>query len=390
MTARVVVRRAWLQKHPTPDAAAGEFHWYPGHSDRELRGELVERVRGVEPPGVLWSLAPDRAVWARAFAAHAPTDGRRYIGLAVAIAEAGEPTSGSERARPATLLAAIRAPEPMPWYPTGAHDAVGEPRTIDTARLPVRHRARVGVLREIEAVTSRELDRRDAIAIARSLIAGGVARIADPAAVGVLAAVAGLEAVMPPVVARLSRRGSCVVASRGDELATPDPIASLAVAAWLEPATPRARAWRLLGDLAGARGATLHDVALSAGDVRASLAVRSTPNPARGVLTDAETAAIGSPGPSIDIENAALVDILHAWGRGRFDRCPTAGTLVERLADAVALRALAALVDGHDAGEAIAEARWHSILPAARRDALLDTLVRRAGSLRDVVEVSHG
>jgi hypothetical protein len=357
MTTRVLVRRAWLQKHPTPDAGAGEFHWYPGQGDRELRGELVERVRGIEPPGVLWSLTADRAVWARAFAAHAPTDGRRYIGLAVAIAEGSAP----DAATPAALLAAIRAPEAMPWYPAGARD----PGSLATT---LAGRGAGAALREVEAVTSRELDRRDAVAIARTLIAGGVARIADPAAAGVLAAVAGLEAVMPPVVARAPRRGSCVVASRGDELAAPDPIASLAVAAWLEPTTPRARAWRLLGDLARARGSTLHEVARSIDRERA--------------LTDGERAAV-------DVERAALVDILHAWGRGRFDRCPTAGTLVERLADAVALRALGELVDGRDAGTVIAEARWHSILPAARREALFETLIRRAGALRDVVEVGH-
>jgi hypothetical protein len=59
-----------------------------------------------------------------------------------------------------------------------------------------------------------------------------------------------------------------------------------------------------------------------------------------------------------------------------------------RLADAVALRVLARLVDGSDERVAVAEARWHALLPAARRQTLLDTVAHRAVSLRPLV--SHG
>jgi hypothetical protein len=98
-------------------------------------------------------------------------------------------------------------------------------------------------------------------------------------------------------------------------------------------------------------------------------------------LTSEERAA-GAP-------SADLVAQLHAWGRGRFDVCPTAGSLLDRLADAVALRVLVELERGGDPKRPIAEARWYSLLPARRREQLLDAIVTRAGSLRSLVEVTH-
>ena len=71
--AQIVVRHAWLQKHPSPAANSGEFHWYPVGGDRDLRAELAERGHGIEPPAVLWGLAPGRVVWARAFGAEGIT-----------------------------------------------------------------------------------------------------------------------------------------------------------------------------------------------------------------------------------------------------------------------------------------------------------------------------
>jgi len=345
----VAIRHAWLQKHPTPIAAGGEFHWFPADGDKELRSELVDRARNLEPPAVLWMLAPGRAAWARAFAAHAPVDGRRYVGLAVAIAEAAT-------TRPGRLLASIAAPpEPMPWYPTGA-----------------------GELHEVDAIAPREIDRRDAIAIARSVIDGGQARLADPASPSLLATLAALEASMPRSVTATVRWGSCVGAARGDlpkrgrgqtALVAADPVAMLAVSAWLAPTSELGRAWRLLGELAELRARSVDAVARDIGGA------------AIEVLTDEERAVVST---------GELVDVLHAWGRGRFDLCPTAGTLVARLADAVALRALAELASGRDASAAIAEARWHAVLPAARRETLLRAVVERACSLREVVEASHG
>jgi hypothetical protein len=56
-----------------------------------------------------------------------------------------------------------------------------------------------------------------------------------------------------------------------------------------------------------------------------------------------------------------------------------------RLADVLALRALADLVAGRDAGGAIAEARWYALLPATRRSELMATAIERAPSLLEVI-----
>src|SRR5262245_2166376 len=108
----IAIRHAWLQKHPSPAASRGEFHWYPPEEDRELRASFVERSRGVDAPAVLWQLAPGRASWARMFAATAPVDGRRYVGMVLTIAE-------GERAEPAELLEALEVPEAAPWSEAG-------------------------------------------------------------------------------------------------------------------------------------------------------------------------------------------------------------------------------------------------------------------------------
>jgi hypothetical protein len=103
--------------------------------------------------------------------------------------------------------------------------------------------------------------------------------------------------------------------------------------------------------------------------------------PAAAALTDAERAVLG--------EARDFAGVLHAWGRGRLDGVASAATLPARLAEALALRVLACLMTDRDPRGPIAEARWHALLPAARRAVLLDTVVRRAASLRTLVEVPH-
>jgi hypothetical protein len=144
----------------------------------------------------------------------------------------------------------------------------------------------------------------------------------------------------------------------------------LLAAAWRDPMSSSARAFRLLCDLAESREQSLDEVAALDTDPAHALSEEE-----RAVLVE----------PPRD-----LVEVLHNWGRGRFDQCPTAGSLPDRLADAVALRVLAQLAGGGDAHRTIAEARWYSLLPAARRTSLLDALTTRATSLRSLVEAAHG
>lgn len=321
------LRHAWLQKHPTPAAARGEFHWYPADGDRELRTTLVERMRGVDAPAVLWHVAPGRVCWAQVFAATAPTDGRRYTGLVLSVVERAG-------VAPAQLLAELALPPAAPYDAAHADQASagGAAGTTAGAQLVVDAR------------------------IARALLAGGDVPVGDPAAAELARRVAALEGWVPREIAATARAG---IWRAGAVAAAPDVVAGLLAAACHGRGRAR-RAWAVLCELAAARGAGLDATAA---------AIAAAPVVAAG-LSSAERAAAG---PVRDV--AAL---LHAWGRGRIDG---AGDLPARLADAVALRGLALLAADRDPGPALAAARWHALLPAARRTALFEHIASRSGSL---------
>jgi hypothetical protein len=374
----VAIRHAWLQKHPSPVASAGEFHWYPHEGDRELRGSCVERMRGIDPPAVLWELTRGRVVWAQPFAAIAPHDGRRYVGLVLTIVE-------RQGASPAELLDALVAPGAGPF--------------VDASSQPAARRASIALAgysslditldpKPDEAVEARAGD-VDVAGVARALLSGGTARVADPGDPALAAWIGTIERWMPEAVVASPRRGVWTrdesidarrppppelagSANRAGSTSSADRVAELVAGAWRAPTSSAARAWRLLAELAETRGQTVDEVE------RELAGLEQVP---LGVLSDEERAVL--PGKS------SLVDALHAWGRGQLDQCPTAGTLTARLADAVALRVLARLVDGRDARAVIAEARWYALLPAARRATLLEAVADRAVSLRGLVEVTH-
>lgn len=327
----ITLRHAWLQKHPSPVAAGGEFHWFPREGDRELRTQLVERLRTLEPPSVLWEIGPGRIVWARSFAAIAPIDGRRYVGLVVTIAEG--------LANPCDLLCALDVPPAAPW----TSDAETSTGHASVSELP----------------GPSELVDAELIPIGRGLLTGGHQRLSDPHAAALPLLAAAIERQLPEVLTPKQRHGAWIEGR--DE--TRDRVAELFVAAARAPTSGEAKAWRLLCDLAETR-------------------------------REAPDSVIACERDPLTVEERALADgdltaQLHAWGRGRFDLCPTAGSLLDRLADAVALRVLAELEAGGDPRQPIAEARWYSLLPARRREQLLDTLVTRAGTLRSLVEVTH-
>ena len=333
----ITLSHAWLQKHPSPVAASGEFHWFPREGDRELRAELVERVRGLEPPAVLWELSPGRLTWARSFAATAPIDGRRYVGLVVTLVEGV--------ANPCDLLCALDVPEPAPWSADAPLDidrpAVSElPGPSELASYP----------------------HGDLAAIARGLLSAGAQQVSDPNARDLPLLVAAIERQLPEAITPKRRRGAWLVV---DGERPRDRVAELLAAAARSPTSDEARAWRLLCDLAEARHEN-PDAVIAA-------------TAADPLTTEERRLASGT----------GLADTLHAWGRGRFDLCPTTGSLLDRLADAVALRVLEELECCGDPLRPIAEARWYSLLPARHRDSLLDTLVTRAASLRSLVKGTH-
>jgi hypothetical protein len=334
----LTLRDLWLQKHPTPAATGGEFHWYPPHDDaaeRDARANLVERLRGVEPPAVLWELARGRVVWAQPFAAIAPTDRRRYVGLAVTVVE-------QAGAAAADLLERVEVPVAGP---------------CSGPREPVRHEP--GVLARVGSSVEDELSLVDVLGIARALLDGGSARVGDPSNPVLPRAVASIERLLPALP---MRRG---IWTTGVHVPVADVPAQLVAAAWAGPSSKGAAAWRVMVELAAARDTSVDEVAT------ALAAAQTDPLAA---LVESERAQLES-----------FVDALHAWGRGRLDRGVDVPT---RLADALALRVLTRLADNRDPHPAIAEARWHALLPAARRATLLDLVARRVPSLRGLVAMS--
>jgi len=297
-----MTRYAWLQKHPTPAAHAGEFHWYPSDGDRELYASFAERLPAATG-GALWQLARGEAAWALPFVAVAP-DGRRYTGLALAVAES---------------LAQLVPGAAAPWT-----EATTEPVPATPPVLP------------------------DLAGVARALLDGGNAAVGDPDHVGLPRAIATVERVMPP---RPMRRGTWMA---GTTKRPADRVAELAALAVSSPGSRAARGWQLACELART-GRTL-DAVLAAAH-----------------LSDAASAAVADTGD--------WLRTLNAWGRGKV------ASDVDDLADRVALRALANLVADRDPAPAIAEARWHALLPAQRRTELLTAVARRADSLKALI---HG
>ena len=377
-------RHAWLQKHPSPQATRGEFHWYPDASsagDRELRVGFVERVRGLEPPAVLWRFEPGRAAWAQVFSATAPCDGRRYVGLVLSVVEGDWPTED--------LLGALSPPAPAPWTHPAPIEQRDGLRGAGGGAFPVG--PAIGIR---ELVVPRPV-RGDVAGVARALMTGGSARVDDPTSPELLPWIASIERLLPEPgprprcgawkagdgAGRKARRGvderreasgggSSAGAAEGTAARGADRVAALVEAAWRDPGSRAARAWELLCELALARRESVDQVgaALDAFDPASA-------------LTAAERASLA--------RCDSVVDVLHAWGRGRLDQSQTASTLTVRLADLVALRVVTQLAAGGDAAGPLAEARWYALLPAQRRAALLAAVALRTASLRALVEVHH-
>jgi hypothetical protein len=315
----MTIAHAWLQKHATPTARGGEFHWHPAENALPA---LIERLHGATPPCVLWELAPGRIVWAQAFAATAPSDGRRYTGL-VATISAGATAS----------LAELVVPPAEPW--SGNLASVPD-------ELP---RSALG----------------DGVAIAQALLFGGDAELAQPTHRGLPRALAELEALVPVEIAAQTRSGMWRAPRNIATLARAayEPAAELLAAAWRGREMP----WRALIDLARAQRRDIRAVARTIADGA----------PLERALTIAERAVLGEP--------LAWPRVVNAWGRGRL----VAPDVTERIADVLAARVIGELASGRDGRAAIAAVRWHALLPAARRSALLATLAERTASLQELI-----
>jgi hypothetical protein len=329
------VSHAWLQKHPTPAASGGEFHWYPARGHEEVRASLVERLATAPVGAMLWRIAPGEVAWAQTFAATAPDDGRRYTGVAAVIAhgDAGEPTS--------ELIERVVPPNAEPWESAGP-----EVRTSgDPASTAVPRSADPRIPGHPDPRIAGSPDPRIP-ALVRALLDGGVAAVLDERTTELPRLVARVERELPALVQAKVRVGAWVRPSLPPDLRTsgpPDPLCALCAAAIERPASRSAMAWQL-------------------------------------------ACALVTPVRSIDGVFSALGDdpgwrgTLHAWGRGRLDRS------AEELADWLALRVLAALVADRDPAGVIAEARWYALLPAWRRDALFAAVAARTPILQELAD----
>lgn len=178
----IELRHAWLQKHPTPRSARGDFHWYPEDGDAKARTALAARAG--EGGAALWRIEPGRVTWALSFAEVAPADGRSYVGLAVTTASGDAPAS--------VLLAAITPLPPAPWrdQPTSV--------TVEVAPLEACAPAPAPVAVEV------------ARSLAQGLWRGGAATVPDAAEPSLPRMLATLETWLPDDVRARPRSGALV------------------------------------------------------------------------------------------------------------------------------------------------------------------------------------
>lgn len=114
---RVSIQSVWMQKHPTPAHAGGEYHWYPDTVDREIVDRIASLELGLrERPLSVCAFAPDHVLWLRSFTAVAPNEQRTYTGLSGVIARGRERADWSMLV--SQVLASLPLPDNQPWAPT--------------------------------------------------------------------------------------------------------------------------------------------------------------------------------------------------------------------------------------------------------------------------------
>jgi hypothetical protein len=383
------VSHAWLQKHPTPVAGGGEFHWYPGAGegggiDARLRGRVVEQVQGLTAPSVWWELAPGQVIWASVFSAISPGDSRPYRGVALCVVRGDAPAEA--------LLARMVPAPPRPWQ--------AEPPSITAAGEAEAH----------------ALSMRDAARLARAMLRGGAAAVSHPHQAALPARLAELMKLLPAEIAESPKSGQLRQAGEasqlgqlgpmsatgeadgGDERAGGgDALAELLARAWLAEGAARrsARAaWTLLCELGCADDELPEPAAPAACSTTGGAAAQRLDE----ILTASRAAEERAAAPEallgwLEREErerwrhhhgaapSSWARLLHGWGRGWLDDAAPGPAMIERLAHELALRALAAQCAGQGASAILAEARWHALLPSGKRRALMHALTRRAPCL---------
>lgn len=415
----LALRHAWLQKHPTPSAAAGEFHWHgegaPLPDDAALRGRVVEEVQRLAAPAVWWELSPRRVIWAAVFSATSPTDARPYRGVALTVATSRE---GSL----AAMLEELRLAAPAPWRASASAAA--------EAATGARANAAMGMAGHGAAQLAARPGAHDA-EVARAILSGGAATVEDPHDPSLPAQLARLVQRLPAALA-----GRTVSGQLTDAATTMlqhdggDAVAELLARVWRSDDEPgraagaserdaAVAAWHLLCELAerdaraGAAARSLRAEVVTALldelmlESQRALAVRFPDRAGKRFARALRAWAGRGPAGSAAPPPASWRQLLHGWGRGWTDEpgggpegqeptrrdlragatgatgAPEASDaqLLPQLAEELALRALAELCRGGQAQTVLAEARWHALLPAPRRQALWQALAQRAPSL---------
>ena len=369
----ITLRHEWLQKEATPGASEGDFRWYPAAVDHDLRAAMTGHA---DDGGLaLWRIEPGRVAWAVSFTSVPASDRRRYVGLALTVAEGDAPASA--------LLAAIDVLPGEPWRERTLMREVPVPRLARYTPAP----------RAIDAIT--------ATAAARALWAGGTATIATPTARALPGLLATLATWLPDDDAPRPRQGELVPPTERATDTAPSPLQHYLGLAWALPAAIAAndpalgrRAWCAACGLA-ARAALSPDAmfeelaalarAWTTTEELAELLDRSGT-----VRTDEQQACDRrAPAPLRSARDAGWLwaRVVHYWGRGFLD----GDAIDQRLARLLARRVVADHLFHLDAPEQRAlpmryvhRLRRESVLTRAHADRLF------AHVAAEVPEVFHG
>lgn len=209
----ITLRHEWLQKEATPGAPGGGFRWYPGTVDTDLRAALTGRAD--DGGRALWRIEPGRVAWAVSFTSVPADDRRRYVGLALTVAEGDAPTSA--------LLAAIDVLPAATWRERALTREVAAVAVAPYAPAP------------------RAVDVATAGGLARALWTGGAVTVEAPTDRGLPALLATLATWLPADVDRRPRQGELVPPAERPTDPAPSPLHHYLGLAWALPAAIAAR-----------------------------------------------------------------------------------------------------------------------------------------------------
>ncbi|MEM9488662.1 MAG: hypothetical protein AAGC55_05930 [Myxococcota bacterium] len=254
-----------MQKHPTPTADDGAFHWHPPGLPGAIRAtlsDLATRERG--QTSSLWIIDSSYLAWARTFSAVAPGESRRYTGIVATIAQAHGTSNGtgngsSARAWSESLPEILSRLRPAPAAPH-SRAADGDPASAGEAFTLTDPPGADRPLAVDPDSLVRLFDDRDP-QLAHAVYSGGPAYSKGPGADRLPALFGRLLSWLPAAERARPRTGVFTADPRGQDPGGMDTMVHYLTAAWFCPAAIRARrhdyalaCWQLVFDLA--RGQT--------------------------------------------------------------------------------------------------------------------------------------